>query len=267
VPITDPGSLGAGGNTSCVAIGHDEGAPVLVLDAGTGIRQVTGMLGGAPFRGSVVLTHLHWDHLQGLPFFTCADHPDAEVDLLMPGQGEPAIDVLARVMSPPFFPIAPGELRGRWTVEGYEEGELRAGGFSLLAREVPHGGGRTMGLRVGDGRSVVAYLPDHGPSAAGPGDDGLGALHPAALALAEGADLLIHDAQYTAAELPARLAFGHSAADYAVTLAERCGVPRVLLFHHDPCRSDADLEAIAAGLRRDGGPAVDVAREGEIIDL
>ena len=85
----------------------------------------------------------------------------------------------------------PGELRGRWSVEGYAEGEHRLGGFSVLAREVPHGAGRTMGLRVDDGRACVAYVPDHGPTGLGPGDDGLGVLHPAALALATGADLLL----------------------------------------------------------------------------
>ena len=198
VPVTDPGSMGAGGNTSCVAISQDGRKPSLVLDAGTGVRNVSAVLGTAPFAGAIVLSHLHWDHVQGLPFFASADHSDAEVALLMPRQGEAAADVLARIMSPPFFPIAPGGLRGRWSVEGYDEGEHRLAGFSVLARELPHGGGRTMGLRVGDGRSSVAYLPDHGPTALGPGDDGLGALHPAALALASGADLLIHDAQYTA---------------------------------------------------------------------
>ena len=77
VPVTDSECLGAGGNTSCVAIAHDGRAPSLVLDAGTGIRTVSAALGGAPFAGAIVLSHLHWDHVQGLPFFASADHPDA----------------------------------------------------------------------------------------------------------------------------------------------------------------------------------------------
>ena len=267
VPITGPDFMRAGGDTSCVAISPDGEPPTLILDAGTGVRRVTELLEGAPFRGALVLTHLHWDHVQGLPFFLAGDRPDAEVALLLPDQGPPAIDVLSRVMSPPFFPILPDDLRGGWSFDGYDEGARRVDGFEVLAAEVPHGGGRTMGLRVSDGRASVAYIPDHGPQELGPGDDGLGPLHDAVVELVAGADLLIHDAQYTAAELPAHAHFGHAAADYAVELAARCGVPRVLLFHHDPCRTDDQLDAIVAGLSVPAGITVSVAREGETIHL
>ena len=267
VPVTGTAFARAGGDTSCVAIARDGEAPTLVLDAGTGVRRVTDLLEGRPFRGTVVLSHLHWDHIQGLPFFGAGDRPDAAPRVLMPAQGAPARDVLTRVMSPPFFPILPGDLRGGWSFEGYEEGPLELEGFAVLARDVPHGGGRTMGVRVSDGRASVAYLPDHGPQELGPGEDGLGPLHDAALALAAGADLLIHDAQYTAAELPAHAHFGHAAADYPLALAARCGVPRVLLFHHDPCRTDDQLDAILDGLSVPAGVSVSVAREGETIDL
>ena len=267
VPVTGPDFAGVGGDTSCVAVARDGEAPTLVLDAGTGVRRVTGLLGGGAFRGTLVLSHLHWDHVQGLPFFAAADRPDAVVRLLLPEQGTPAEDLLAQVMSPPFFPIRPGDLRGAWSFEAYGDGPLELEGFAVLAREVPHGGGRTMGVRVSDAAGTVAYLPDHGPLELGPGEDGLGEIHPAALELAAGADLLIHDAQYTAAELPAHAHFGHAAADYAVRLAARAGVPRVLLFHHDPCRTDAQLEAIEAALEVPAGVAVSVAREGATIDL
>lgn len=267
VPVTGPGFRRAGGDTSCVAIARDDEAPTLILDAGTGVRRVTDLLEGRPFRGTLVLSHLHWDHIQGLPFFVAGDRPDAAPRVLLPEQGAPAVDVLTRVMSPPFFPILPGDLRGGWSFEGYEEGPLELEGFAVIARDVPHGGGRTMGVRVSDGRASVAYLPDHGPQELGPGEHGLGPLHDAALALASGADLLIHDAQYTAAELPAHAHFGHAAVDYAVELAARCGVPRLLLFHHDPCRTDEQLDAIVAALRVPAGLSVSVAREGETIDL
>ncbi len=250
-----------------MAIAHDGQPPRLVLDAGSGVRHVTSLLAGQPFRGTVILSHLHWDHLQGLPFFSAADRPDADVTLLMPEQGPPAIELLTRIMSPPFFPIRPSDLGGRWSVKSYDEGPRRIEGFDVLACEIPHGGGRTMGLRVSDGRSCVAYLPDHGPQALGRGEDGLGPVHDAALALASGADLLIHDAQFTAEEIPERGHYGHAAAGYAVELAARCDVPRVLLFHHDPHRTDDELDVIVAGLRRSSSLAIIVPRQGETFDL
>ena len=107
-----------GGHTSCVAIAHDDDAvPTLILDAGTGLRQVTPLLGGPPFAGTILLTHLHWDHVHGLPFFRGGDRDDARVALLLPDQedGSSAEEVLARGMSPPHFPITPSGLRGSWT--------------------------------------------------------------------------------------------------------------------------------------------------------
>jgi ribonuclease BN (tRNA processing enzyme) len=119
-----------------------------------------------------------------------------------------------------------------------------------------------MGLRVTDGRSVLAYLSDHAPQDLGPGADGLGARHEAACELADGADVLIHDAQYTAAELPTRGSFGHCAADYAVALGRECRVGRVLLFHHDPRRDDDEVEALTTVLQNDEKPIVEAAIEG-----
>ena len=245
---------------------HDGRPPSLVLDAGSGVRRASRLFNGDPFEGTLLLTQLHWDHTQGLPFFAAADREDARVALLLPEQGEAPLALLDRAMSPPHFPITIRDLRGRWDVAAYEEGALALEGFDVIAREVPHGGGRTMGLRVGDGRSVVAYLPDHAPHALGGGEDGLGPLHPAAVALASGADLLIHDAQYTAAELPSRAAFGHAAAEYARRLAEHCGVPRLLLFHHDPDRTDDQVDAIVAGLRCPD-LLVEAAADGMVVDL
>ena len=172
-------------------------------------------------------------------------------------------------MGPPHFPIGPRQLRGRWRFETIDEGRHDCEGFAVLAREIPHKGGRTFGFRVSDAAGrTVAYLSDHAPHTLGPGPDGLGALHPAALELAAGADLLIHDAQYTAAELPARREFGHSAADYAAVLGVAAGVRTVLLFHHDPSRRDDEVDALAAAVAA-RHPAVRVAAavEGMEIDL
>ena len=272
-PTSGPAFDRYGGATSCVALAHDDAAPTLVLDAGTGLRAVTRLLAGEPFRGTIMLGHLHWDHTQGLPFFRAGDRPDASVRLLLPEQleveggatGAP-LEVLRRFMSPPHFPIAPDQLRGSWTFESLRPGRHEVEGFEVLALEIPHKGGRTFGYRVSDGRSAIAYLSDHGPSQLGSGPDGWGPYHEAALALADGVDLLVHDAQHTAAELPPVAHFGHSAMDYPVRLAELAGAKAVLLYHHDPDRTDDQIDDLVAGF---SGASVSVraAAEGDVISL
>jgi phosphoribosyl 1,2-cyclic phosphodiesterase len=257
-----------GGHTSCVALAHDGAtAPTLLLDAGTGIREVTTLTGGQPYRGSLLLGHLHWDHTQGLPFFQGGDHPDARVDVHVPAQeGRRARDLVAQSLSPPAFPITPEGLRGTWGFHLVDEGHQEVEGFGVLAREIPHKGGRTLGFRITDGTSTIAYLSDHHPYALGPGPDGFGPYHDAARELCDGVDLLLHDAQYTRAEWDARHHFGHATLDYAVGLAETCEVGRLLLFHHDPARTDDELDRIVAGLQAAAVP-VDAAREGTTFDL
>lgn len=260
-----------GGNTSCVALALDGQPPSLVLDAGTGLRRL-GDLTGGPFEGALLLGHLHWDHTQGLPFSPAVDDDGAQVRLCLPGQadGSAAIDVLRRAMSPPHFPIGPEGLRGDWSFEGLEPGLHRLGGFEVQALEIPHKGGRTFGYRVSDGGGALAYLSDHGPSALGPGPHGWGPYHDNALALAADVDLLIHDAQHTAAELPSRSSFGHSAADYAVRLGELAGARSVLLFHHDPNRTDVQLDAMVdsfASSSSSSSLAVSAAAEGTVLTV
>ncbi len=257
-----------GGFTSCVAIAPDGAdAPTLLLDAGTGVRRVTSLLGDAPFSGTILLSHLHWDHTHGLPFFKGGDRDDAWVSLLLPDQmdGQSARDVLARGMSPPHFPIGPEGLRGTWRFEVASPGTFHAEGFTVTALEVPHKGGRTYGYRVSDGHSTVAYVPDHCPTALGAGDDGLGVYHDAAVALAGNVDVLIHDAQLTADEVAVEASFGHAAAEYAVGLARAAESSRVVLFHHKPDRTDDALDALAA--RFAGDAAVTVASEELVISL
>ena len=255
-----------GGHTSCVAVAHDDGAaPGLILDAGTGLRKATALLRGGPFAGTIILTHLHWDHVHGLPFFAAGDRADARVTLLLPEQdGVGAEDLLARGMSPPHFPIAPSGLRGEWSFGALAPGVFKAEGFTVEAREVPHKGGRTFGYRVSDGHSVIAYIPDHCPTALGPGPEGWGEYHPAAVGLAAGADLLIHDSYLLPDEVAAEAPFGHAAADYAVGLARRARARRVMLSHHKPDRTDDALDMLAD--RFSANPRVTVAAEGEIVD-
>jgi phosphoribosyl 1,2-cyclic phosphodiesterase len=258
-----------GGHTSCVAIARDDDAsPTLILDAGTGIRGVTQLLGGEAFRGTILLSHLHWDHVQGLPFFAAGDREDARAALLLPEQqdGSSAESVLARAMSPPHFPMEPSQLRGSWTFEAIAPGEHEIERFTVLAREVPHKGGRTFGYRVSDGGSTLTYMPDHCPTSLGPGPDGCGEYHAAALELAAGADALVHDAQLlTPEELAAEARFGHAAADYAVELGRLAGAHNVMLFHHRPDRDDSELDHLAH--RFEGTPCVTIATQDAVMRL
>lgn len=242
-PAPGPDYVRYGGNTSCVAVSHDDARPSLLLDAGTGLRRVQELLGGQPFRGSLLLTHLHWDHVQGLPFFPSGDREGSRVSLLLPADGETgASDLLARMMSPPFFPIGPSQLRGDWDFDFVPDGGFEAEGFSVVARDVPHKGGHTLGFRVSDGRTSVAYIPDHCPTALGTGPEDLGVYHERALELACGVDLLIHDSHLRAEEVPSEGSFGHAAAEYAVRLGALAGARRVVLFHHRPERTDLEVE-------------------------
>ena len=248
-------------------------APTLLLDAGTGLRQVPALLNQRPYKGSILLSHLHWDHVQGLPFFKSGDHPGAQVTLLIPPQedGADAEHVLARMMSPPLFPIGPHQLRGNWRFgvlppAAFSDDGVAVESFRMTAREVPHKGGRTVGYRISDGHASLAYLPDHCPTEIGPGPDGWGAYHPAALELARHVDLLIHDAHLFPDELAAEASFGHAAADYAVGLGAHAGARQVVLFHHKPDRRDDDLDRLVARFAS-AAPTVRGAFDGLELDL
>lgn len=269
MPAPGAAFLRYGGQTSCVALSQDGGPPDLLLDAGTGMVNVARLLDGAPFRGSVLVGHLHWDHTQGMPFFAGGFADDARVDVLIPEQGESAEAVLERSFSPPHFPIVPAQLGPGWSFGLLAEGARRVEGYDVLAREIPHKGGRTFGFRVEAGGASVAYLSDHSPSSVGPGPDGLGERHEAVLALARDADVLVHDAQHLQEQFPGVGFLGHASVEYCVELAREAGVRTLVLFHHAPSRTDDEVDAIErlARVRAGGDLEVVAAREGLVLDL
>lgn len=273
-----------GGHTSCLALSHDRApAPTLMLDAGTGLTAAASLFGGGPFAGTILLSHLHWDHTYGLPFFAAGDRPDARVQVLVPEpeNGASALAALTGLMSPPYFPVTPGELRGEWQVTAIAAGDHEIEGFRILAREIPHKGGRTLGYRITDGKGTLTYIPDHNPAALGPGPDGFGEYHPAACELARDTDVLVHDSQLFPDEIAAEGDFGHALGEYAIGLAARSGARRVVLFHHKFTRTDDQLDALARRLQArqtdTGGPEshahgkaspeITLATEGETIEL
>lgn len=255
-----------GGHTSCVAVAAGDAGPSLLLDAGSGLRQVAALLGGKPFSGSILLSHLHWDHWQGLPFFAPGFLPGARVNLLAPEQAGPPEKALAGMMAPPYFPVEFEGLGNAWSFDWARPGQLEVEGFRVTAMEIPHKASRTFGYRIEDGTSSLAYVTDHAPSFLGAGAHGDGPLHEAVLALAEGVDLLVTDAQHVRAEFPEAAFLGHATAEYAVELGEAAAAKRVVLFHHDPERTDDQLDEICARLAGSAVP-VEAARQGRVFQL
>ncbi len=240
-----------GGHTSCVAVlRDDESAPSLVLDAGTGLINLAMTFGDAPFLGTVLLTHLHWDHVQGLPFFRPADRDDADVTLLMPAQGD-ALTVFRKAMAPPNFPIGPDGLQGAWKFGALEAGTHSIGSFEVTALDVPHKGGRAFGYRVSDGTRSIAYIPDHGPH----GPDVVADSRANALQLADHVDVLVHGAPFVTREQKLADCYGHATVDDALELAVAASADRLVLTHHGPFRTDDAVDDIgrkaAAEFRRE----------------
>jgi ribonuclease BN (tRNA processing enzyme) len=223
------------------------------------LRSLTSLLAGRPFVGSIVLTHLHWDHMMGLPFFSAGDREGARVDLYVPAQdGRSGRDLLAQSLSPPAFPITPEGLHGAWTFRAMDAART-VEGFSVIPVDVEHKGGRTFCLRVEDEAGSLAYLPDHAP-AAGMSEDLRAAM--------TGVDLLVHDAQFLDHERPVAVDYGHATVQDAIKLALECQVGKLVLIHHSPARTDIALDEIAgwAPILAKGMPVV-VAQEGMTLDV
>lgn len=265
-PAPGAAFLRHGGHTSCVAIGRGGDVPSLVIDGGTGLRAVSALCGEAPFQGTILLSHLHWDHVHGLPFFQAGARPGHRVDVLLPAEDDDPLSLLARGLSPPHFPIGPEALGEGWSFDRLTAGTMVKENFQVLAREIPHKGGQTFGFRVEDGGSSVAYLSDHAPLNLGPGDHGQGELHQAALELADRVDVLIHDSQFLASEFPDVAFLGHASVEYACALAGAAGARTLVLFHHSPSRTDGEIEAIVDAIPASKLEVV-AAKEGMVFEL
>jgi phosphoribosyl 1,2-cyclic phosphodiesterase len=244
--LATPGAATArfGGNTACVEVRGREGT-LLVLDAGTGIRLLGAALrDDAPRRIHVLLSHLHMDHIQGLGFFEALFNPEVETHLWGPGDAARDLrDRLARYLSPPLFPVRLRELPNV-TLREVPCDPFRVGEFRVLADRICHPG-LTVGYRVEDDRGTLAYLPDHEPALGVP-QFPLSADWTSGYLLARGADLLVHDAQYSLAEYPAHVGWGHSAVEHTLAFSRLADVRHLVTFHHDPGHSDAEIDRMTA---------------------
>jgi phosphoribosyl 1,2-cyclic phosphodiesterase len=285
ISVPGPSTLRYGGNTTCVEIRTD--GEIIVLDAGSGIRSLGIALEkefqSEPIKLSLLVTHAHWDHIQGLPFFAPAYEKKNEICV----RGYDGVDtsfgkIMAEPMKAPFFPIAMRELSARIDIKKLTEMEFSVGKVQVRARFVNHPG-VCAGYRLFTSAGSIAFLPDHEPYRflhSARADD----LSPeeakktateeriGLVEFLKGSEILILDAQYTDAEYETHVGWGHGSVSSAVSLALDAEVRRLLLFHHDPSHDDTRVDAMvddARQLIREKGKhlEVDSAREGEEVVL
>ena len=242
-----PETVRYGGNTACVEVRGKRNA-LLVLDAGTGIQRLGAKVRGGRGRIDLLLTHLHMDHIQGLGFFEPLYERGREIHIW--GPPSPTLDLrtrLARYLSPPLFPVRLRDLPCRLTLHNVPPERFEVGGLEVEAALVCHPGS-TVGYRISEGTRSLAYLPDHEPALGlreFPGEPEW----TSGFDLAAGADLLIHDAQYTTEEYQKRVGWGHSSMRDAIAFATVAGAGRFVPFHHDPTHDDAMLDCIDSVVR------------------
>jgi phosphoribosyl 1,2-cyclic phosphodiesterase len=260
IPTPGPNTVRYGGNTSCVEV-RDATGSLLVLDAGTGLREFGVSLmnsnGSRPFSLDLLLSHLHWDHIQGIPFFRPAYDPNSTLRIRGPKQSRPMKELLGLGMDDPFFPVDLDDLPALIEIGEMKHGsDELIGKFRVRAAHLYHPA-PALAYRVeADGRSLVYATDTEDPFS--------GKANPV-VDLAKDADTLIHDAQFLKSDF--KPTWGHSTIDSAIDVAARAKVKRLVLYHHDPDRSDDALdhigrEAQRAGRERAPGLDVIVAREG-----
>ena len=273
-----PDTLRFGGNTSCVEVTTSGGA-CFILDCGTGARALGAALmarGPKPLTATILLSHTHWDHIQGFPFFAPLFVPENRITVCGPeGSGRSLREVLSGQMEYTYFPVDIAQLPATITFRELGEGTHEIGGARVVAEYLNHPA-MTLGYRIEADGAAVVYSCDHEPFSEAlwhesPSPDRAESIvhegdrrHARFL---EGAGLVIHDAQYTPEEYPSRKNWGHSTYEYAVELAAAAGVRQLVLTHHDPTHDDAFVEEIEKRAREcakqlGGGVEVCCAYEG-----
>ena len=267
VPAPGPEMNRYGGNTSCVEITLASGDHI-ILDAGTGIRTLGLDLTVSP-HVNILLTHLHLDHIEGLGFFTPIWDPECEIHLWGPASPLRTLkEDIARYFSPPLFPIHIDDIPSKLTFHDVTTTEWELGLARIRAESVTHPG-PTVGYRIEEKGKAMTYISDHEP-ALGIDLANVSSEWISGYDLARGVDVLFHDAQYTEDEYPHRVGWGHSSIAHTVTFALIAKVGRLLMFHHDPLHSDAQLETMLIRARELWGDERDglvLSYEGMEVDI
>lgn len=225
-----------GGNTSCVRV--DLGGECIILDGGTGLRALGAEIGNRPLEGTILFSHLHWDHIQGIPFFGPLYNPESRITLAGP---EGLEDALRAQMSRPNFPVGMEVMGAKIKFLTVHPGDAFAiGPVKVETAALNHPGG-AIGYRLSRNGRVVVYLCDNEHTDYGFGD--------ALRNLAREADLLIYDAQYLPEEYPQKTGWGHSTYEVGAKLAIAAGARQLALTHHEPARSDLEVDAMESRAR------------------
>jgi phosphoribosyl 1,2-cyclic phosphodiesterase len=279
IPVPGPSTVRFGGNTACVEVRSAAGT-LVVIDCGTGARQLGQQLvaeaasGGGSADGALLIGHTHWDHIHGLPFFAPLFEAGNEWQLYGPrGLGESLAHTLAGQMQYLYFPVDLEELAASVTYHDLVEGTFEVGDLFIRTQYLNHPV-LTLGYRIEADGVTLVYASDHEPhdSALGAGGDLLASPDDARhVAFLEGADVLIHDTQYLAEEYGGKVGWGHSTLEYVLDAARLSDVGTLVLFHHDPQRSDADVDAMVARAQARAsdtgwGGTVIAAAEGAVLD-
>ena len=276
LPKPGPTTIRYGGNTLCVEVRTARGT-LVVLDCGTGLHGLGLKLLSAGERGlagHILISHTHWDHIQGVPFFAPFFVPGTKWDIYGPkGLNQSLRETLAGQMQHAYFPISADEFGATIRYHDLVEGTFDIDDVKVTTQYLNHTA-LTLGYRLEADGATVVYCCDHEPFSRGVADgrgefSGLDQRHADFI---EGADLLIHDAQYTAAEYPSKLGWGHSSGEFVIRLARHAKAKHVALAHHDPLRSDDAMDRIVeklkAGLNADRSLLlISAAAEGNVIDV
>ncbi len=266
VPTTNPRTFHYGGNTACIEI--CQGDKLLIIDAGTGILNLSNDQLTKRSRFDILLTHLHFDHIQGLGFFKPMFNPSSEIHIYGPASSLRGFQYrLNRYLSPPLFPLHFRDLPCKVQLHEISHTSFEINGLKIDSNYVSHPG-PTIGYRISNGKHVFTYLPDHEPFIGGHKKE-IGTEWISGIGLAYEADLLIHDSQYTVEEYENKVGWGHSTIEDAMRFAYLAKVKRLLLFHHDPYHTDSLLDDIYKKIQQNNklGIHIQLAKEGDAFEL